>query len=360
MGARPGGRLAPGREPSRRLAAAPTRPCGPLCRPEAGVPSRPRASSQSGVRGFAALRAAEHTCLSTIWRSIYMVVARSLPFEGVATAVPCPQGVRAERGAIPTVGVSAAAALRAAVPTGGRRSKPSPRFFSVGDASRSRAAVVPLPSAGTCRDGSHPDDWGLRRRGPVGRCADQRSAFQAVPALLLGRRCAGFPGPLCRPCPQGVRAETGAIPTVGVFAAAALGAAVPTGGRRSKPSPRFCSVGDAGRSGAAAPPLPSGGTCRDGNHSSDWGLRRRGPAGRCADRRSAFQAVPAVLFSRRCAAFRGRCATLPLGVRAETGAIPTIGVFAAAALRAAVPTGGRRSKPSPRFCSVGEARGSRA
>ena len=35
-----------------------------------------------------------------------------------------------------------------------------------------------------------------------------------------------------------------------------------------------------------------------------------------------------------------------LGVRAETGAIPTIWVFAAAALRAAVPTGGRRSKPT--------------
>ena len=35
------------------------------------------------------------------------------------------------------------------------------------------------------------------------------------------------------------------------------------------------------------------------------------------------------------------------GVRAETGAIPAIGVFAAAALRAAVPAGGRRSKPSP-------------
>ena len=35
------------------------------------------------------------------------------------------------------------------------------------------------------------------------------------------------------------------------------------------------------------------------------------------------------------------------GVRPETGAIPAIGVFAAAALRAAVPAGGRRSKPSP-------------
>ena len=37
-----------------------------------------------------------------------------------------------------------------------------------------------------------------------------------------------------------------------------------------------------------------GGTCRDGSHSGDWGLRRRGPAGRCAGRRPAFQAVPAM------------------------------------------------------------------
>ena len=36
---------------------------------------------------------------------------------------------------------------------------------------------------GTCRDGSHPGDWGLRRRGPTGRCAGQRPAFQAVPAI---------------------------------------------------------------------------------------------------------------------------------------------------------------------------------
>ncbi len=36
---------------------------------------------------------------------------------------------------------------------------------------------------GTCRDGSHPGDWGLRRRGPAGRCAGRRPAFQAVPAM---------------------------------------------------------------------------------------------------------------------------------------------------------------------------------
>ena len=30
---------------------------------------------------------------------------------------------------------------------------------------------------GTRRDGNRPDGWGLRRRGPAGRCADRRSAF---------------------------------------------------------------------------------------------------------------------------------------------------------------------------------------
>ena len=71
------------------------------CRPEVGVPSRPRASSRLAVRPLAP--------------------------------------------------------LRGAVPTRGRRSKPSPRFFAVGIA-RSRCAT---------RSG-----------------ADRRSAFQAVPALL--------------------------------------------------------------------------------------------------------------------------------------------------------------------------------
>ena len=33
---------------------------------------------------------------------------------------------------------------------------------------------------GTCRDGSHPDGWGMRRRGPAGRCADRRSAFPCL------------------------------------------------------------------------------------------------------------------------------------------------------------------------------------
>ena len=55
---------------------------------------------------------------------------------------------------------------------------------------------------------SYPDGWGMRRRGPAGRCADRRSAFQAVPALLrdwrwefrgLAGRCAG---PHWEDCPE--------------------------------------------------------------------------------------------------------------------------------------------------------------
>ena len=43
-------------------------------------------------------------------------------------------------------------------------------------------------------------------------------------------------------------------------------------------------------------------------------------------------------------AFPGRCAISAVGVRAETGIIPTVGFCADAARRAAVPTAGRRSR----------------
>ena len=44
------GGYVPRREPSRRLGPSPPRPCGPLCRPEAGVPSRPRHGAVSSTR----------------------------------------------------------------------------------------------------------------------------------------------------------------------------------------------------------------------------------------------------------------------------------------------------------------------
>ena len=208
--------------------------------------------------------------------------------------------------------------------TGGRRSKPSPRFF-LGGCTRFRCAL---------RSG-----------------ADRRSAFQAVPALVLGGLCAvslrfaqrcrpevgvpsrparcfcasrsgadlGVPsrprlflGRLyavslrfaqrCRP-EVGVPSRPRACSWWAVRGFAALRAAVPTGGRRSKPSPRFFLVGCA---------------------------RFRCASRSGADRRSAFQAVPALF------------------------AWWAVRDFAA--LRAAVPTGGRRSQPSPRFFLVGCAR----
>ena len=209
------------------------RPAGPLCRPEVGVPSRPRDSSSSAMCGSAARRAA---CRPEV-------------------------GVPSRPRDSPSSAMCGSAARRAAVPTGGRRSKPSPRFFFLGD---------------------------VRFRGPPGRGADRRSAFQAVPAILLPRRCA-VPrpsGPLCRP-EVGVPSRPRDSSSSAMCGSAARRAAVPTGGRRSKPSPRFSFLGDV------------------------W---FRGPPGRGADRRSAFQAVPAILLPQRCAVswFRGLRCVIPL------------------------------------------------
>ena len=125
------------------------------------------------------------------------------------------------------------------------------------------------------REPSH--RWGLNRRGPAGRCAGQRSAFQAVPALFCCLLLLGF---------AALRAAVGRHPAVEEYA------------------PR-----------------------REPSHG--WGLNRRGPAGRCADRRSAFQAVPALFLSAftrfRSPAGRCRAPSWSLGVRAERGAIAQVG-----------------------------------
>ena len=113
---------------------------------------------------------------------------------------------------------------------------------------------------------------------------------------------------------------------------ARLGRAVPAGGRRSKPSPRFCSGGDMRfrcaiaqrcRPEVGVPSRPCGSA-----QAAICGFAALSRSG--AGRRPAFQAVPAVLLRRRCAVLRR--------------------------YRAAVPAGGRRSKPSPRFCSGGDMR----
>ena len=96
------------------------------------------------------------------------------------------------------------------------------------------------------------------------RDAGRRPALQAV-------RAASSVGGTCR---------DGVIPPVGVGAAAALRAAVPTGGRRSL---------------ACRAISPSGVRAERGAMLAGWGFGRCGAARRCADRRSAFQAVPALL-----------------------------------------------------------------
>ena len=106
----PNAEIPAGTAPPRNGESFPPPAFGGLCRPEAGVPSRPRASTQSAIRS--------------------------------------------------------SARLRRAVPAGGRRSKPSPRFNSVGD---------------------------TQFRPPLAGCAGRRPAqfsrwgLQAVPTLVLRR-----------------------------------------------------------------------------------------------------------------------------------------------------------------------------
>ena len=82
-----------------------------------------------------------------------------------------------------------------------------------------------------------------RFRGPAGRGADQRSAFQAVPALLLRERYALSPRFAQRAGPHWENWPEAGVP--------------------SRP-PRFCSVGDAFHQSASAtdigPSLSTGGS----------------------------------------------------------------------------------------------------
>ena len=91
-------------------------------------------------------------------------------------------------------------------------------------------------------------------------------------------------------------------------------------------------------------------------------LRAALPGGVCAERSATPPLGHAPCAGRRPAradrrsAFPCLRAALPGGVRAEKGAIPTVGGGAAAALRAAVPTGGRRSLACVLLCPVGYVR----
>ena len=86
------------------------------------------------VPGFRTVRRHDTQSVSSSGIAVAPAKVSGRGFAALRGAKPAPQvGApltgRASRGS----GVRALAALRAAVPTGGRRSKPSPRFFSVGD-----------------------------------------------------------------------------------------------------------------------------------------------------------------------------------------------------------------------------------
>ena len=137
---------APRRERSRRLGSAPSRPCGPLCRPPPGELAGGRRSKPSPP--IPAVGAARSPRASG-------EVANA---ERVGREQRHPRGFRAPARCRP----EASAPLSRAI----------------------------LPLRGTCREGSYPDGWGLRRRGPAGRCADRRSAFpglRAIPPVSVTR-----------------------------------------------------------------------------------------------------------------------------------------------------------------------------
>ena len=160
---------------------------------------RPLASSPGGGR---------HRCAERSERRVLRTRPDDAEHRG-----PGREGTTSELGVLP------AARLRRAVPTGGRRSLASAslrllawaprrappgtelscpvgcaggrdheRFSRWGQVSR---AILPL--RGTSREGSHPAGWGLRRRGPAGRCAGpHRENCPEVGVPLPA-------GPCCRP-----------------------------------------------------------------------------------------------------------------------------------------------------------------
>ena len=153
------------------------------CRPEVGVPQAvPAIQCRSAIRDLAALRAA----VPTGGRR-----SPSRPRDSTRSAI---RGLAALRAAVPTRGrrspsrprdsarsaIRDLAALRAAVPTGGRRSPSRPRD-STRSAIRGLAALRAAVPTGGRRSPSRPRDsmqiGYTRSRGPAGRGADRRSAF---------------------------------------------------------------------------------------------------------------------------------------------------------------------------------------
>ena len=176
-------------------------PCAPRSR--AVILSPVCALGDSSTAPFARLRRAVPTGgrRSRAWPPSHLLGVRAETKSRERRVARCPDG----------------ATLRTAKPRGdpepglrpGRQQHCTFRPPPAGGADR-RSAFPCLAAVssvgGTCGDKSHPDDWGLRRRGPAGRCADRRSAFQAVPANLLAQRNAAAPKERKARRPEGRRA----------------------------------------------------------------------------------------------------------------------------------------------------------
>ena len=232
-----------------------------------------------------------------------------------------------------SIGTALFAALRAAVPTGGRRSRAcaSLRLVAwapVGGAGRHARSVgprngVPPPAKTAGRPGNAdlrsvlPVGAGTRGSAKPAPMTVRRTDVSGAPPAKSGLRCSLRFAQRCRP-EVGVPVLARRLCSTGTALFAALRAAVPTGGRRSLAGAslvlnRNCAVRCASRSGA--------------------------------DRRSAFPcrrvacAQPGLRCSLR---FAQRCRP-EVGVPVLARRLCSTGTALFAALRAAVPTGGRRS-----------------
>ena len=195
----------PRREPSRRLGYAPPRPCGPLCRPEVGVPlpagpslpvgSAPRWEPSRRL-GFWPPRPCGPLCRPEV--GVPLPAGPSLPVGSAPRREPSRR-----------LGVRPPPALRAAVPVGDRRSS-RPRACS-------RSAV---------------------RGTRAGRMERHRRGFRA-PARC--RSETGAPG-RARACSRSVVRGTHAGGMGASSARVSRFRAMPVGDRRSWPCPRLFSV----------------------------------------------------------------------------------------------------------------------
>ena len=276
----------------RRWFRAPAR-----CRPEAGVPSRPRAFAQLGVRGFDRLPAVDAGR-----RPALQAVPAFCSVGGTRFRPPSGGRCRSETGAPPSARFCAVGGTRFRPPLGGRcrpeaGAPPSARFAQLGVRGFDRLPAVDA--------GRRP---ALRRPRAFAQLGVR--GFDRLPAVDAGRRPA-----LRRP---------GALLSWGYAVSTASRRSMPVGDRRSAVR-AFCSVGGT----RFRPPL--GGRCRSETGAPSrprvllsWGTRFRPPlGGRC---RSETGAPPSARF---CSVGGTRFLPPPGGrCRSETGAPPSACLFA--------------------------------